>query len=123
MVGSGPYAAAVAFCFFLSQKTNAQVSSIPFTASLDTFSVISGITLDAPNVDDVVYQNLPIGFNFSLGGTVHDKMSVSTNGNIELDSTGSFMFVSILNGSRNNLIAPFAADLINHNTVLQKIEI
>lgn len=106
----------VAFLTVLSQQTNAQVASIPFTAALDTFTAISGTTIDAPGVDDVVYQNLPIGFSFALGGVYHDRMSISTNGNIELDSTGSGIFINILNGTRNNLIAPLAADLIHWNT-------
>lgn len=95
--------------------TNAQVSSIPFTASLDTFGIITGTTLDMPNVDDVVYQNIPIGFIFNIGANTYDKMSVNTNGYIELDSTGTNSFVNILGGTRNNLIAPFAADLIHKN--------
>lgn len=105
----------ILFCIIAMQKSKAQVAAIPFTASLDSFVVIAGTTIDAPNVDDVVYQNLPIGFNFNLGGTMHDKMSISTNGNIELDSTGTGMFFSILSGARNNIIAPFGADLIHHN--------
>src|SRR5436190_22948516 len=83
----------------ISFQAKAQVASIPFTASLDTFATITGTVVDAPGVDDVSYQNIPIGFNFSLGGTLHDKMSINTNGYIELDSTGTGMFVNILPGS------------------------
>lgn len=103
------------FCLLNIQKSNAQVSSIPFTASLDTFGVITGTTLDMPNVDDVCYQNIPIGFTFNIGGNTYDKMSVNTNGYIELDSTGTNSFVNIMGGVRNNLVAPFAADLVHHN--------
>ncbi len=94
--------------------SNAQVSTIPFTSALDTFGIINGTVLDAPNVDDVVYKNLPIGFTLDLGGNLYDKMSVNTNGYIELDTNGTPMFVNILGGTRNNLVAPFAADLIHH---------
>ena len=105
---------AFASCLMLTFKTNAQVASIPFAASLDTFTVITGTTIDMMGVDDVVYNNLPIGFSFSFGGVLHDKMSVSTNGNIVLDTIGTNMFVQILDGPHNNnMIAPFAADLRN----------
>ncbi|MEO8149277.1 MAG: T9SS type A sorting domain-containing protein [Bacteroidia bacterium] len=106
---------ALACCLLFMQKTNAQVSSIPFTASLDTFAPITGTTVDALNADDMVYQNLPIGFNFSLGGKTCDKMSISTNGCITLDSTGTSLFFNILSGSFNNIVSPFGADLIHHN--------
>lgn len=102
--------------FAISSVTaNAQVAALPFTASLDTFNVISGTTLDSQGVDDVVYQGIPIGFTFNLAGTPHDYMSVNTNGYVELDSTGTNAFYSILSGGRDNIVAPFGADLKNIN--------
>ncbi|HRH64689.1 MAG TPA: T9SS type A sorting domain-containing protein [Bacteroidia bacterium] len=105
--------------FFLlllgSGISHAQVAALPFTASLDTFNVITGTTLDAPGVDDVVYQGIPIGFTFNHAGTPHDYMSVNTNGYVELDSTGTNAFYTILSGARNNIVAPFGADLKNSN--------
>ncbi|HRC33638.1 MAG TPA: T9SS type A sorting domain-containing protein, partial [Bacteroidia bacterium] len=97
-------------------KSQAQVAALPFTASLDSFYEITGTTVDALYADDVVYQNIPIGFDFYLGGTLHDKMSINTNGYIELDSTGTSTFINIMNGSQNNLVAPFAADLQNKSS-------
>ncbi len=116
---------AIACCLLLLPNAKAQIVSIPFTASLDTFTAITGTVIDAPMVDDVSYNNLPIGFNFALAGIYHDKMSISTNGVIELDTVGSGTFVNILNGTHNNLIAPFAADLrhSNANASLQYITI
>ena len=94
----------------------AQVASIPFTASLDTFSTISGTNLDAPGVDDLYYQGIPIGFTFNYGGSNHDFMTINTNGYVQLDSAGSGSFYSILSGTQNNVIAPFGADLIHFNS-------
>ena len=97
-------------------NTNAQVAAIPFTASLDSFSVITGTTVDAQFVDDVSYQGIPIGFTFNYGGISHDYMSVNTNGYIELDSAGTGSFYSILSGTHNNVVAPFGADLIHYDS-------
>ncbi len=99
-----------------SLLSTAQVASIPFTASLDTFSVISGTTIDAPGVDDVHYQGIPIGFTFNYGGANHDFMTVNTNGYVQLDSNGTGSFYTILSGTQNNVIAPFGADLIHFNS-------
>jgi uncharacterized repeat protein (TIGR01451 family) len=101
------------FCLLLhsSDRLQAQVAAIPFTAALDTFVPISGTVLDAPNADDMSYPAIPIGFTFQLGGHTSDVMAVNTNGYIELDSTGTGSFANILSGARNNLIAPFGADL------------
>lgn len=104
------------FAFLLSGTCKAQVSAIPFTAALDSFSNITGTTLDGPMADDVVYQNIPIGFVFNLGGTNHSVMSVNTNGYVELDSTGTIAFFNILSGPRNNIVSPFGADLIHYNS-------
>ncbi len=104
----------LAVCF-ITQKASAQVAAIPFTASLDTLSVITGTTVDSPGVDDVHYQGIPIGFTFNYGGTNHDYMTLNTNGYIQLDSSGTGSFFSILSGTQNNVVAPFGADLIHFN--------
>ena len=101
-------------CIF-SLQSFGQVAAIPFTSSLDTFSVITGTTVDAPGVDDVQYQGIPIGFTFNYGGTNHDYMTLNTNGYIQLDSAGTGSFFTILSGSQNNVVAPFGADLIHFN--------
>lgn len=101
-------------CIF-SLQSFGQVAAIPFTSSLDTFSVINGTTVDAPGVDDVQYQGIPIGFTFNYGGTNHDYMTVNTNGYIQLDSAGAGSFYTILSGAQNNVVAPFGADLIHYN--------
>ncbi|HYV93684.1 MAG TPA: hypothetical protein VE978_18055, partial [Chitinophagales bacterium] len=105
------------------QNARAQVSTLPFTASLDTFSEITGTTLDAMGADDVQYPNLDIGFSFSLGGTMHDKFTATTNGFIELDTISTTIYMLPLNGTHNNLIAPLGADLMhtNGNASLQYI--
>ena len=92
-------------------KLQAQVAALPFTASLDSFYEITGTTVDAMYADDVVYENIPIGFDFYLGGTAHDKMSINTNGYIELDSNGTSTFVNIMNGTQNNYGNPCTSNM------------
>ncbi|MBK9399645.1 MAG: hypothetical protein IPN36_01950 [Bacteroidetes bacterium] len=88
--------------FFLficvSNTLNAQVSTVPFTAALDTFAPITGITIDGPNADDIAYSNIPIGFNFDFAGSTHSSMIVSCNGYIQLDTFPTSLFVNILGG-------------------------
>ncbi len=99
----------------LTTTAKAQVAAYPYTASLDTFNVITGTTVDMPGVDDVQYGNLNIGFNFNYGGVSHSTFTASTNGYIVLASNASSTFYNPLNGSFNNVISPFGADLMNIN--------
>ncbi|MBK8847346.1 MAG: T9SS type A sorting domain-containing protein [Bacteroidetes bacterium] len=96
-----------------ANPANAQVAALPYVPGLDSFNVFSGITVDYNMADDVVFSNIPIGFDFYYGGALHQKMSISTNGFIELDTTSSSFWINILSGVRNNIIAPFGADLRN----------
>ncbi|MBL7765506.1 MAG: T9SS type A sorting domain-containing protein [Chitinophagaceae bacterium] len=98
-------------------EARAQISSMPFVASQDTFTSIGGITLDNYGADDVIYGNLPIGFTFNYAGTAYTTFTASTNGFIEMGPTSmAFLYYNPLNGSRNNIIAPFGADLKNNST-------
>ncbi len=107
------YVVMLACSVMCATSVNAQVAAYPYTASLDTFNIISGTTLDAPGVDDVTYPNLNIGFNFNYGGVSHSSFSASTNGYIQLDTNaGSFLY-NPLSGGVNNVISPFGADLRN----------
>ncbi len=83
------------FINLMPQISTAQISAIPFTAALDTFSPITGTTVDTQWADDVTYKGIPIGFTFNYGGVSHDYMSLNTNGYIELDSTGTNAFYTI----------------------------
>lgn len=106
-------------CFFLfftlGNAVNAQVSSIPFTAALDSFAPITGVIIDSPNADDQAYSNIPIGFNFDFAGSIHSSIIVSCNGYIQLDSFPTSNFVNILGGNYNNRIAALGADLKHSN--------
>ena len=86
----------VFYCLIV-QTTNAQVSSIPYAAALDNFTVISGTTIDAPFADDVFYSHIPIGFSFDYAGSSHTEMVVSCNGYIQLDTLPNSQFVNVLN--------------------------
>ena len=107
-------------CFFLlitlGNIVNAQVSSIPFTAALDSFAPITGVIIDSPNADDQAYSNIPIGFNFDFAGSTHSSMIVSCNGYIQLDTFPNSLFVNILGGNYNNRIAALGADLKNSSS-------
>jgi len=103
------------FMLVLKCDVNAQVSAIPYTAALDSFTVISGTVLDQPGADDQFYTNIPIGFNFDFAGNPKSSMIVSCNGYIQFDTLGTMMFTNILSGSYNNRVAAFGADLKHWN--------
>jgi uncharacterized repeat protein (TIGR01451 family) len=107
---------AIFFCFGIFNSASAQVSTMPYTVALDSFGTITGTTLDAPMADDNYYANIPIGFNFDFAGSTHTTMVVSCNGYIQLDTLPTNMFSNFLNGTFNNRIAAFAADLMHKNS-------
>lgn len=94
--------------------TNAQVNSLPFSQSMDTYQAISGTVVDAPNEDDNFHANLPIGFNFFYNGTMTSKFGVCSNGFIVMDS---LMHSStwILNANSVNQVNVLMADMMNTN--------
>lgn len=99
----------------LSINAWSQVSTTPFTCALDTFTPITGTTLDVPMADDNFYQHIPIGFNFDFAGSTHSEMIVSCNGYIQLDTFPTMLFTNILCSNSNNRIAAFGADLMHRN--------
>lgn len=105
----------IASMLILQFDVEAQVSSIPFTAAIDSFPVISGTVLDQQGADDQFYTNIPIGFTFDFAGSQHTNMVVSCNGYIQLDTLGTMMFTNILGGTFNNRIAAFGSDLKHWN--------
>ena len=96
--------------FFYHAK--AQVAAMPFSPGLDVFNPITGTVIDAPNVDDFNYQNIPIGFDFNYAGNSFDTMVVSTNGFISFDTVPftAWLFQA-LSSNYKNIIAPLNADL------------
>ncbi|MEI8202236.1 MAG: T9SS type A sorting domain-containing protein [Bacteroidota bacterium] len=116
---------AVALILVISSHTYAQVAAMPFTPALDSFNVISGTTIDAPNADDNNYHNLPIGFDFYYHGTAFHNMTISNNGYISLDSMANGSFYNPMAGPVNNVISALGGDLINHlpNASLQYVTI
>lgn len=93
---------------------NAQVSNLPFSQSVDTFQFINGTQVDAPNVDDIFYANLPIGFPFTYNGVVTNKFGVCTNGFIVMDSL-SHSGLWMMNTNSTKQINVLMADLKNTN--------
>ncbi|MBU3677710.1 MAG: hypothetical protein FGM54_11110, partial [Chitinophagaceae bacterium] len=92
----------------------AQVSSLPFTQSLDTFQYITGTVLDWPGADDTYYSNLPIGFTFNYNGVLTNRFGVCTNGFVVLDSF-SHSGLWMPSSNNNKQLNVFSADLKNTN--------
>jgi|694.fasta_scaffold55925_5 uncharacterized repeat protein (TIGR01451 family) len=106
----------------------AQVAALPFTPALEQYNPINGNVLTATNADDVSFNNIPIGFDFYLGGSMHDTMHIATNGFIRLgsiqpQSQSYASWFSLLSGQENNVLVPFGADLnpISPSSSLQYI--
>lgn len=78
------------FCFLFAVQTKAQfltAASYPFTASVKTFTYLSGgtpITFSINNDDG--YASVPIGFSFPFCGSSYTTAYVSTNGWISFKS-------------------------------------
>jgi uncharacterized repeat protein (TIGR01451 family) len=99
----------ITFC-----SVKAQISSIPFSQSIDTFQFINGTIVDTYMEDDIFHPNLPIGFNFNFNGVSTNKFGICTNGYITLDSN-STSSLWIINANSKKVIAPMLADLRNSN--------
>ncbi len=92
----------------------AQVNSVSFSQSMDTYQIISGTVVDAPNEDDVFHANVPLGFSFNYNGTSTNKFGVCTNGFIVMDSLMHSSFWQ-LNANSKNEVNILRADMINSN--------
>lgn len=105
----------LAIFVLFAAKLQAQVAAMPFSPGLDVFNPINGTVIDAPNADDVNYQNIPIGFDFNYAGISYNTMTVSTNGFISFSNLpfNAFIF-SALSSGNNNIVAPFSTDLMHH---------
>jgi uncharacterized repeat protein (TIGR01451 family) len=98
----------------MSIYSQAQVSSINFLQSMDTFQLISGTQVDMPNEDDIFHPNIPIGFAFTYNGNATNKIGICTNGFIVMDSlmhSGLWLF----NTQSTNQVNVFMSDLRNTN--------
>lgn len=102
----------LAMFVLFAAKLQAQVAAMPFSPGLDVFNPINGTVIDAPNADDVNYQNIPIGFDFNYAGSSFDTMVISTNGFISFDTVpfNAWLFYA-LSSNINNVIAPLNDDL------------
>jgi uncharacterized repeat protein (TIGR01451 family) len=98
--------------FFYHAK--AQVAAMPFSPGLDVFNPITGTVIDAPNADDVYYNNIPIGFDFNFAGIIVDSMKISTNGFVSFNLSSNPALYSALSSLNTSLVvAPFSSDLRN----------
>lgn len=108
------FASIICLILLSSFSSLAQVNSIPFMQSMDTFQLINGTVADVPNEDDTFHPDLPIGFNFVYNGTVTSKFGICTNGFIAMDSLMHSTMWN-LNASSENQINVLVADLMNTN--------
>ena len=91
------------FCSMHGQS----VSIYSFAESAGTYAALGGTNSTAVG-DDGVQNGIPIGFNFSFGGTVYTHFCIGTNGFIKLGNaattvTGAF-------GNYNNSLSNTATD-------------
>jgi len=88
-------------------------STIPnysLSSSSGTYTALTGATVSTLAVgDDVTESNLPIGFNFTYGGTTFTNFGFSTNGVIQLGTTTINAWTNALS-SNTNIIAPLWDD-------------
>lgn len=97
-----------------TMRTMAQVNTLPFIQSLDTYQVINGTVVDMPNEDDIFHPNLPLGFTFVYNGNATSKFGICTNGFIVMDSL-NHSGLWIPGGSSTNQASVLMADLRNSN--------
>ncbi len=100
---------------FLVLGSHAQVNTIPFTQSMDTFQLINGTVIDAPMEDDIFHADLPLGFSVNYNGNVTSKFGVCTNGFIVMDSANHSSLWTLGTFSVNQ-VNGMLADLRNSNT-------
>jgi GEVED domain len=69
-------------------KIAAQVSSYTFAESAGTYAVLGGTNSTATG-DDGIQDGIPIGFNFTMGGTAFTHFCINTNGWIKLGNAAT----------------------------------
>lgn len=110
----------IAFLFLLSftlynVAAKAQtISTYVFAPATSTFTALTGATASTAVGDDGL-QNIPIGFNFSLGGVAYTNVIISTNGVLKLVNDASTTFDTHWTNNLSNtynaaIIAPLWED-------------
>ena len=96
---------------FVAGGVNAQISNLCFSASTGTYTDIAGGTpvTFAPNSDDGIAFNIPIGFTFNYLGSNFTQASVNSNGWL------SFKNINVAQGpsNANNIALSTNAGLLN----------
>lgn len=102
-----------AFFFLFGEGWAQTVSGYSFSQSTEAYVSVATITATAID-DDGVQNNIPIGFNFNLGGESYSTFSIAANGWIRLGSNigGTSWVNTLANANANNvpLIAVFWDD-------------
>ncbi|MBL0358649.1 MAG: fibronectin type III domain-containing protein [Chitinophagaceae bacterium] len=92
------------------------VSSYQFTTANSNYTQLGGTNSTATG-DDGTQNGIPIGFNFTFGGTVYTHFCISTNGFIKLGNASSTIGVNdyINNISNSNTFSPVIAAFWDDN--------
>tara|TARA_R110002012_G_scaffold109617_1_gene253553 strand:- start:54371 stop:59494 length:5124 start_codon:yes stop_codon:yes gene_type:complete len=87
------------------------VSDYQFEANIEAYQEITGGTVitNSNNANDVFYNNINIGFDFTFGGQTFNQIGVSTNGFASF-SNGNGVTYPLEEGLENS-ISPFSGDL------------
>jgi len=124
-----PTAANDSICAGGTTTLNSNTSSTGFTISSTGYSPssqvdattlvqngVSVVPTSTGGLDDGLWQNIPIGFNFDFLGNNYTTCAISTNGNIQFGPTFSTSYTPTFGTSDpNNFVALFWADLNFNN--------
>jgi hypothetical protein len=99
-----------------AQVTGQNISNYSFQASSGTWTDLTGATtkgLSTGSLDDGVYADIPIGFDFTYLGTTYNKCGATTNGAVffepTVDAYGKDPYIH-----DTRLIVPLGDDLTMH---------
>ncbi len=104
-----------AFFLFFAESRAQAVSSYLLSQSTEAYVSLAGTSSTAID-DDGIQNNIPIGFNFNLGGDSHTTFSISTNGWIRLGAAiGGNSWINTLANTNDNNTPLIAAFWDDHN--------
>lgn len=89
-----------AFLLVTTQLTAQAVSGYVFSTSSGTYTAITG-TASTATGDDGIQAGIPIGFNFTFGGTAYSHVAVTTNGYLRLGTTAAVAITGSFGGFQN----------------------
>lgn len=93
-------------------RLSAQVSAYNFASTTTPYVPITGgSTFGTGTLDDVAFNDLPIGFNFVFDCLPYTIFSINTNGFIVLGDVATTSYVPLSGGSSNRVISALGMNL------------